>query len=528
MRTPIICAVIALLLCSCDKKPNAYRPKGQELRMNLKSEPLSIDPRKPNDATSVSFVKLCFDGLTRMGLDGKAHLSVAETINISEDQKVYTFSLKETAWSDGQPVTAYDFEKNWKMMLEPAFPCEAAMDLFVLKNGRAAKMNKCSVDEVGVKALDARHLRIELDHPIPSFLSILSTHCFYPAPSHIVTAYPGWADKANAHYVCNGPFCLTEWRQSNYILLEKNERYWDKDAVKLDRIQMLIIEDETTELSMFDNAELDWAGSPLSSLPFDALPSLPHVHTYLMAGTYYYTVNTKDPLMQNVHLRRALSLAINRKEIIDNITLSGQLPATCYIPPGLCPEKRHYFTDGDTKEAKREFQLALEELHLTQETFPAITLSYNTMNSHHKIAQAIQGQWRNALGIKVRLENKEWKVFLDEQRHHQFQVARMGGLANNYDPVSFMDSFRFLSSSENFCQWTNPRFTELLELADATIDPAQRMVFLLEAEKILIDEMPIMPIYFYTGSYLKKNYVKDVYLSELGDVDFKWAYVDMK
>lgn len=462
-----------------------------------------------------------------MGLDGTAHLSLAEKIDVSPDQKTYTALIRQASWADGHPVTAYDFETSWKTILDPSFPSEAATDLFVLKNARAAKMKKCGVEEVGVKALDAHTLQIELDHPIPTFLSMLSTHCFLPTPNHIVFDHPDWADKHTSYYVTNGPFSLKQWRQSDRIILEKNESYWDKEHVTLERIHLFIIEDETTELSLFENNELDWAGSPLSSLPFDALASLKQVHTYPMAGTYYYTLNTKDPLLKNVKLRRALALSINRKEIINHITQSGQLVATSFIPPPLFQEKS-YFTDGDVNEARRCLQLAFEELHLSSETFPILTLSYNTLSSHHKIAQAIQNQWRNALGIKVRLENKEWKVYLDEQRHHQFQIARMGGIANNYDPISFLDRFRYLSSDENFSQWTNPHFTELLEQADATIDSKERTDLLLKAEKILMDEMPVIPIYFYTGSYLKKSYVKDVYLSELCDLDFKWTYLEVK
>jgi len=520
--------VIGLLLCSCEKKPKEHLPTKQELRMNIKIEPLSLDPRKPNDATSLNFLKMCFDGLFRMGLDGKACPSIAERFDLSEDQTMYTLFLRETFWSDGEPVTAYDFETSWKTMLDPLFPCEAVTDLFVLKNARAAKFKKCSVDEVGVTALDARTLRIELDHPIPSFLSMLTTHCFYAAPSHIVFSHPEWADKKNAYYISNGPFCLKEWRASNYILLEKNTRYWDQENVKLDHIYLFIIEDDNTELGMFKNGELDWAGSPLSSLPLDALPFLPNAHTYLMAGTYYYTLNVKDPLLQNVNLRRALALAVNRKEIIDNVTQSGQIAATGYIPPILSGITKQYFMDGDVQLARQYFQKACEELGIQQGAFPILSLSYNTMQSHHKIAQAIQGQWRDALGIKVRLENKEWKVYLDEQRRHQFQIARMGGIANNYDPISFVDRFRYLSSDENFSQWTNTEFTELLEQADQIIDSEERMRYILKAESIFIEEMPVIPLYFYTGTYLKKSYVKDVYLSELADVDFKWAYIEMR
>ncbi|HEY2811608.1 MAG TPA: peptide ABC transporter substrate-binding protein [Rhabdochlamydiaceae bacterium] len=515
-----------LFLCSCERRAKENRPKAQELRFNLKFEPLSIDPRKPNDATSASFVKMCFDGLMRFGLDGKPHNALAERFEISEDKKIYTFFLREALWSDGQPVTAYDFETTMKTILDPAFPSEAASDLFVIKNAKCARMKKCSVQEVGVAALDARTLRIELEHPTPSFLAMLATFSYLPTPQHIVSTHPGWADKQNAFYVSNGPFCLKEWRPMNYIILEKNPNYWDKESVKLDRIHLLIIDDENTELSMFNNGDLDWAGAPLSSLPLDALPSLRNVNTYQMAGIYYYICNTKDPLMQNANLRRALALSINRKAIIDNVTQSKQSVATSFIPPSLCSQDRRYFSDADIEGARAAFQLALGELNLTAEEFPSLTLSYNTLQSHAKIAQAIQQQWRDALGITVHLENKEWKVFLDEQRHHKFQVARMGGIANYYDPITFLDNYRYLSSTDNFSQWTNPAYTKLLERSDQTIDPDARMNILLEAEKILMDEMPILPIYFYTGSYLKKSYVKDVFLSELADIDFKWAYID--
>ncbi len=521
---------VSLLLSSCSKNQIDRKPQGQELRLNFRSEPLSIDPRKPNDVTSSQFLKMCFDGLTRMGPDGELQLSLAESADVSEDQRIYTLKLRKSLWSDGMPVTAYDFEGSWKTMLDPLFPCEYASDLFILKNGRAAKNKKCSMDEVGVRALDEYTLRIELDHPAPLFLSILSTHAFYPSPQHITSKYPHWADKANPHYVTNGPFKLVEWKQSDHITLEKSETYWDSAHVKLDRIQMLLIEDENTELTMFDNGELDWAGSPLSTLPLDAMPALiktKRVTTFPMAGVYFYILNTQDPLLKNVKLRRAFALAINRQELIDNVIQSGQSPATCFIPPALSPEKQ-YFQDNDVLRARRLFTEALTELQLTKEQLPIITLSYNTMNSHHKIAQAIQGQWFKAFGIHVALENKEWKVFLDEQRHGKFQIARMGGIANNYDPIGFLDRYRYLSSEENFSHWTNPRFTELLESADQTIDEALRTQLIAEAEQIFMDEMPVIPIYFYTGSYMKQPYVKGVYVSELSDVDLKWAYVEMQ
>ena len=198
------------------------------------------------------------------------------------------------------------------------------------------------------------------------------------------------------------------------------------------------------------------------------------------------------------------------------------------IPPTIWKKERRYFQDHDLKEARREFDLGLEELNITLSQFPPITLSFNSSSAHHKIAQAIQEQWQRTFGIRIRLENKEWKVFLDEMRHYKFQVARMGGIASFKDPTTFLDFYRYLSSSNNNSQWTNPRFTELLEQSEKIFDQQERTALLMEAEKLLIDEMPIAPIYFYTGSYMKKPYVKGVYISDMCDVNFKTAYVEMK
>jgi oligopeptide transport system substrate-binding protein len=520
---------IALSLClaACGKQDKSYRPTTQELRLNLHSEPPTIDPRKATDTVSVSVLTMCFEGLTRMDPNGQPIPAASETIEISDDCKTYTFKLREAKWSDGQPVTAHDFEKTWKEILSPSFLCEFASDLYILKNGKAAKTQRCSLDEIGVKALDERTLQVEMEHPVPYFLSALATHSFFATPYHITSKYPNWIQD---HYVGNGPFIIQSWRHHSAIVMGKNPHYWDIENVKLERILLTLVEDETTELTMFENGELDWAGHPLSNLPTEALSSLAKkggLERYNIAGTYYYIFNTKEHPFTNTNMRKAFSLAINRKAIVANVTQMGQIPAMSLIPPTMWNPPHPYFQDNDIKEAKRLFALALEELGTTAEELPPITLSYNTLVGHHKIAQAIQEQWHQAFGIQIKLENKEWKVFLDELRHHKFQIARMGGLANINDPVTFLDFYRYLSSSNNHSQWNNPKFSDLLERADLTADPDQRTAILKKAEKILMNDMPIAPIYFYTGVYIKKPYVKGIYLSELNDFDLKQAYVEL-
>jgi oligopeptide transport system substrate-binding protein len=520
-------ALSLLLATACSKKGKTYSPTSQELRLNLHSEPPTLDPRKATDTVSISVLKMCFEGLTRIDPTNQPIPAAAEKIEVSDNHKSYTFTLREAKWSDGNPVTAYDFEKTWKEILNPAFPCEFAIDLYIIKNGKAAKSQRCSIDEIGVRALDEKTLQVELEHPVPYFLFALATHAFFATPSHITSKFPNWTQD---HYIGNGPFLLKEWRHHDAIVMMKNPHYWDKENTKLDHIQFTLVEDETTELTMFENGELDWAGYPLSNLPTEALPMLAKkgkLERYPIAGTYYYIFNVKEFPFTNPNIRKAFALAINRQAIISNVTQMGQIPAMSLIPPTMWKNPLRYFQDNDIAEAKRLFALGLEELGTTADALPPITLTYNTLASHHKIAQAIQEQWHQAFGVRIKLENKEWKVFLDELRHHKFQIARMGGLASVNDPSTFLDFYRYLSSSNNHSQWNNPKYSELLEEADLTIDADYRMALLKQAEQVLMDDMPIAPIYFYTGVYVKKPYVKGIYLSELNDLDLKWAYVEI-
>lgn len=502
--------------------------KKQYIRLNIHTEPPTLDARKATDSSSIGIISMCFEGLLKRGKEGKIEPAIAEKVEISDDRMVYTFYLRQAKWWDGKPVTAFDFEHTWKTILDPKFPSGFAQELYVLKNGMEAKNGELEIDQVGVKAIDPYILRVELDHSTPYFLDLIASHSFLAVPSHITKFSPKWADQCTPLFVGNGAYKLVKWKHHNCILLKKNPYYWDKDAVTLDELQLCIIEDETTELNMFESGELDWAGSPLSALPADALQALAQenrLQTYPLAGTYYYMFNVTEPPFNNLNLRKAFSLAIHRKAIIDNITQSKQIPATSFIPPTIWEVKSH-FEDNDIESARYFFDLALKEMGYTRATFPTITLIYNTVSTHHKIAQAIQEQWFRAFGIRVKLANKEWKVFLNELTHKQFQVARMGGIGTFNDPMTFFDLYRYPDSSNNFCGWGNPTFTKLVNEAEKTFDPIQREALLREAERLLMDEMPIAPIYYYTGTYIKKNYIQGIKLTEFSEADFKFAFVE--
>jgi oligopeptide transport system substrate-binding protein len=521
--TSAFCLLTSAFLACSSPTPSTK----QVVRLNVHTEPPTLDPRKAIDSTSISIIQMCFEGLTRNGKNHSVDLALAQDVQISEDGKIYTFFLRDALWSDGEKIKAVDFETSWKTILSPHFASELGFDLYVIKNAKAAKEGKLPLDQVGVKALDEKTLRVELENPTANFLQCVASHSFLPIPSHVQQQDPSWAEKVSK-YVGSGPFKLKKWRHYYGLLLEKNPLYWDADAVKLEEIELSIIEDESTELALFEKGELDWAGSPLSQLPLDSLPTLQKkekIQLHPVSGVYYFIFNTKEHPFTNSKIRKAFSLAINRQAIIDNIIQGKQTPAMSLIPPTMW-EAKEYFKDASTSEAKLLFEEGLKELGIKKEELAPITLSFNTTSAHHKIAQAIQQQWQSAFGIRIELKNMEWKVFLDEVAHHKFQIARMGGIASINDAADFLDVYRYASSNRNYSQWHNPEFSKLLDMAEQTKDQTARKALLQKAEACLMEEMPIAPLYFYTASYLKKPYLKGVHISEIHEIDLKHAYVE--
>ena len=523
----LISSIICLSFCGCS---SSNLPKtNHTLYLNIPSDPPSLDPRKASDTTSISVIRMCFDGLLRRDKDGRRSYGVASEMKVDQNQTRFTFYLKNTFWSDGAPVTAYDFERAYKSILAPDFASEFASELFIIKNAKAVKEGSIRDEFLGVRALSDYILEITLEYSAPYFLDMLMTHAYFPIPSHKLNQDLSWDIKDGSSYVCNGPFLITKWSHNNKIALAKNDNYWDAAAVSIQHVELSMVEDGMTELSMYQNGDLDYMGSPLSSIPVDALEQVSkedEFSTYPISGTYYYIFNTKAFPFTNRHIRQAFSLSIHRKEIVENILQGGQKPALSFIPPTMLSEDNNLFNDADIDLALEEFNIGLKELNLTKETFPSVKLSFNTQSAHHKIAQAIQQQWASALGVTVELENMEWKVFLDKVHAHQFQIARMGGVASYNDPASFLKDYQYGDTRINPSQWSDKRYSELMQISDTLSDPKERKKVLLEAEKIFIEQMPLAPIYFYSGNYLKKPYLRSLQLSELSDLDIKFCSLE--
>ncbi|MCH9626226.1 MAG: Oligopeptide-binding protein OppA [Chlamydiales bacterium] len=527
----LYCALLIVAsACSHSKKI----PSSQKLRLNIFTEPPTLDSRKATDSTSMNVIQMLFEGLTSIDENHTPYPAAAETITVSEDGLTYLFTLREAHWSNGDKVEAEDFVYAWQKILDPAYPSIFADKLYMIENAFEIKAGKLPIEALGVHILDERTLEVKLKHPAPYFLELTAFPTYFPVNKKVDLLNSEWAAEAGSQFACNGPFMLQKWDHENEIIVQKNPLYWDADVVRLETIQLAMIEDITTEFYMFEMNELDWWGFPLSSVSGDLISQLIEQNladSYEALAVYYYKINTDVFPLNNINIRKALAYAINRQEIVDHVTQAKQMPALSIIPSmkgwggsQLC------FEDNDQKKAQAFLQKGLEELGLQLKDFPSLTLSYNTSREHQKTAQAIQQQWHNVLGIKIELEHCDWKVYLSKVNKQNYEIARMGWLGDYCDPISFLTPFKFrddpLIGGQNETGWEHPDYIACLDNADHELDLDKRFEYLKQAEELFLSEMPVIPIHFIRCWYLKKPHVEGVQISRLGMANFKKAYIN--
>ncbi len=501
---------------------------GQVFRYALEAEPATLDPAK-STAIPESLVQLqIFEGLTRLDAKDQPAPGVAEKWEVSPDGLKYVFYLRTDAkWSNGEPVTAHDFEFAWKRALSPEVASENAYMLFPVKNAQAYNEKKVTADQVGVKAIDDHTLEVTLEKPTAYFLSLVAFHAFYPVHQKTVTANPDtWAIHVNT-LVSNGPFKVANWVHNGKIEFVKNDQYWDAAAVKLAKMEWPIVESQTTRLILVENNQVDMMVEP-PVVEHDRLnrAGLLKISPYL--GIYYYVFNTQAPPFDNVLVRKAFALATSREILVKNIVKGGKQPAYAWVAPGLVnPATGRDFREEGGNYAAEDAALAKKLLaeagYPDGNGLPPITILFNTGEMHKAIAEAIQEMWKQNLGVSVTLTNQESKVFLESRTQGEFQIARASWIGDYADPMTFMDVFK---DTGNDARYNNPAYNLLVEQAQSTIDQQVRMRALHEAEKILFDDAVIIPIYYTTQPYVAKPYVKGYFWSVLGLADFKAAFIE--
>lgn len=497
------------------------------VRFALESEPATLDPAKSTALVESNVELILFEGLTRLDKNQKPQPAAAQRWEVSEDGTEYTFYLRDgLVWNDGTPLTAHDFEFAWKRVLNPETAAEMAYMMYPLKNGEEYFNQEVSADEVGVKAIDDKTLKVKLKAPITYFLDLTAFHIYYPVPQHVVEKDPEiWA--ANDKIVSNGPFNLIHWIHSNQMQFVKNDKYWDKDKVKLEEMQWPISESHSTRVSMVESGQANITVEP----PVSEQERLKNEGLYYVVpnlGAGYYSFNTAKPPFDNPLVRKAFSMAVDREMLVNNVIKGGKQPAYAWVPPGLknpvtgkdFREEGGDFVKYDPEEARK---LLAEAGYPNGEGLPDITILYNTNELNKAVAEVIQSMWKKNLNVEVELLNQEFKVYLDARNQGDFQVARASWIGDYADPMTFMDVYL---DSNNDGQYHNPQYNDLVLLAQSTSDQTIRMQAMHEAEKILMNDNVVLPIYYTTQPYIAQPYVKGYYWSILGTVDFKEAYIE--
>ncbi|MBI5345999.1 MAG: peptide ABC transporter substrate-binding protein [Chlamydiae bacterium] len=479
----------------------------QELKINIVDQPQTLDPRKARDTCSITVMKMLFEGLTRIGLDGKAQNAIADDIAISDDGKVYTFKLKKTFWTNGDAVTSYDFAYSWKTVLNPNFASSNAFQLYVIKGAKEAKEGKISVEDVKIFTPDASTLVLELENPVAYFLDLLSFPVFFPVSKNLDQKNSSWSQDVLT-FVGNGPFYLKSLKHHDLMEVEKNKNYFDEKMVKIQKISMFMLSAES-ELDLFDTSELDLAGSPFSVLPVDALVSLKTRPNYFQTpflATEFIRINIKE--ISDVALRKKMMSSFDRQSLVEHVLQSGTAAET-FVPVEMGLNTPIHLD-------------ATKDIDVKQEKF---TLMYSNTARGSLIAQTAQSQLKKN-NIEIQLEPLERKVYLEKMATGQYQLALGSWIADFNDPVSFLNVFKYQNCGTNNTFWENSNYTSFLDQALLCSDKEKRKALLQQAENILLEEAPIIPLDHLSGNYLKNPKLKDMYLSELGQMDFKWAYIE--
>lgn len=492
----------------------------QTIRIHLPRPVPSLDPRIGADRTSGVIIKMLFEGLMRLDAEGKVENGIAEKVEVTNGGKRYTFHLRKALWSNGHPVTAYDFEYAWKKILDPLFQSSYAYLFYIIKNAHGAKKGSVPIEKVGIQAVDDTTLIVDLENPAPYFLSLTTHWTYSPLFRNIDLQHPGWAYHSSDAYACNGPFKLSLWKLNDDLELTKNSFYWDAHSVKLRKIDVRIIEDDMKALEMMKRGELCWFGDPMVKIPPRALPQFKGTPIHFGEnhfGVFWLQVNVKRLPFHSMKMRQAFAYGIDRAHIANNVLHNDDIPAYSFHP------NSHSHLFGDENKALALFEEGLQEMRMHRKDLPPLVFSHSDFEEHILISQEIGKQWEKLFKISVKYERVPWKNYIENLSKHNYTVGGLILYSRYDDPLYYLD---LLAQKEDVTQWKNPRFEELLTWARNESNLEKRKQHAIDAENLALQEMPVIPVIFPKWHYLKNPRLKQVILSNNGQIDFRIAYLE--
>lgn len=533
VRLLLLVAAVALLAsCGRGESNVASGNRAGILHFGNGSEPQSLDPHVATGIPEHFIIHALFEGLTvKNPYTLEPEPGVASSWDISEDGRIITFHINpEARWSNGDPMTAADYVWSWQRLLSPALGSEYAYMLFPVKNAQAFNQGKITdFGEVGVKALDKLTLQVTLNERTPYFLQLMDHYSTFAVHRPTIEKFGNASDRYTPwtrveNMVSNGAFRLKDWQLYRRLEVEKSDTYWDRDRVKLNGIVFHPTENTVSEERMFRVGQLHYTGSvPLGKIPvYQEMADTPYRQAPYI-GTYYYLINTLQAPTDNLKVRQALSMAIDRESLNRNVLKGTNIPAYSITPPdtlGYFPPRLF------SHDVARARELLAEAGYPNGEGWPGLELTYNTSEDHRKVAVALQQMWKDALNIDVTLTNQEWKVYLDSVTQMNFQIARRGWIGDYVDPNSFLDLF-ITGGGNNNTGFADPRYDDLVlrQAPQAATDEARLAIFH-EAETLLMEQMPIIPLYTYTSKHLVHPSVSGMPPNLMDSANFKYVSLD--
>ncbi|AIC95809.1 MULTISPECIES: peptide ABC transporter substrate-binding protein [Shouchella] len=496
------------------------------LIVNNGAEPVSLDPQIAFESVSSAPLNNIMEGLMRLNAEHVPEEATAERYEVSEDGLTYTFYLRENAnWSNGDPVTAEDFEYAWKRLVDPETGSPAAFLANLIEGATEFYEGEGTEEDVMVTALDEKTLEVVLNSPQQYFLNLITNPSFFPVHKDTVEEDGSWHQEAST-YVGNGPFTLTGWDHNTELRMTRNDHYWDAESVALDGATWLMLEDQNTAYSLYEQGGLHTT-TPPADLAEELIAS-GEVDLYDQAGTYFYRFLTTEEPFQNKKIRQAFAKAVDRETIVESVIRQNQRPAGGFVAYGFPEPSGEDFREVggdlfayDVEEAQQLLREGMEEEGY--ETLPNVTISYSSGPAEHeRIAESLQQMYAENLEVDVNLEVVESSVFLDRQRGLEMQMSRSSFIADYADPINFLESF-ITDSSMNRTAWSNETYDQLIADSKAEADEERRFELLHEAEALVLDEMPFFPLYFYNQPVLQHESVSGIVRHPVGYTELKWA-----
>lgn len=536
----ILALIMVLSLAACgggNTEPEST--EALDLSVCFASEPMTIDPALNSAVDGAVMLHHVFEGLIKWADDGNGNATLvpgmAESWDVSEDGLVYTFHLREGAlWSDGEPVTAADFEYAWARTVDPATAADYSYMLDCVLNANEIMAGEMDSSELAAVALDDSTFEVTLHTAIPYFTEIAAFPAAFPVRQDIIEEFGDQWTFDPASYIGNGPYMMSEWVHNSYIMMVQNPNYYGVEDLGPDSIKFALMDDDNAMLAAFNSGELDFnEGYPIDEVPALLESGQLIIGDYL--GTYYVCYQTELEPFDDPRVREAFSLVIDRNYIVEQITRAGQVAAAGYVPSGIND------ADGagsDFREnggeyysiAKEDYEANCEKArglladagYAGGEGFPIVEYLYNTNDGHKVIGEALQNMWQTELGVTVTLTNQDWAVFLETRKNGDYSIARNGWIADYNDPISFIDMW-VTGGGNNDAQYSNPDYDALVSTAKTSSDMAVRMQAMHDAEDILLGESVVAPIYFYTQPYMIADDLEGMYYSPLGYFFFSYC-----